>query len=175
MTDNNNFNTPVAGFEQNPSAELERIYNHIYRDSMQEVPVVNHAIEVEAIGFSEWEGHWLGVMLTPWFMNIMVIPKTGSPWPQLEMGKGKEVMLSFPQGEYKFSARDDEGIGSYLSCSLASPVNDWKSHPEAKRTVEDVLHLMKSIPLAQVNEDQSGEASTDAPCMPRRSFIGAAV
>ena len=174
MSDTNNLNTPAAGFDENPSAELERIYEQVYREFMQEVPVVNHAIQVEAINFSEWEGHWLGVMLTPWFMNILVIPKTGSPWPKMEVAKGNEVMLSFPQGDYKFSPRDDEGIGSYLSCSLASPVNDWKSHAEAKRTAEDVLSLIKSIPLAQV-EEETDEASQEAPCMSRRAFMGAAV
>ncbi len=176
MTDNNKLQTPMAGFSENPSAVLEQIYSTIYREQMHDVPVVNPAIQVEAIGFSEWEGQWLGILLTPWFMNVLVIPKVGSPWPELEMGKGKELMLSFPQGEYKFSARVDKGIGSYLCCSLISPVNDWKSHPEAKRTAEDVLRLMKSIPVTHIEDEQS--ESADGGCqqstscdLSRRAFI----
>ncbi|MEH6627513.1 MAG: [NiFe]-hydrogenase assembly chaperone HybE [Motiliproteus sp.] len=178
MIDNNNVQIQTAGFLENPSAVLEQIYTTIYREQMHDVPVVNPAIQIEAIGFSEWEGHWLGILLTPWFMNVLVIQKAGSPWPELEMGKGKELMISFPQGEYKFSAREEKGIGSYLSCSLASPVNDWKSHPEAKRTAEDVLRLMKSIPLTQIDEDESEERNCpqSAPCdMSRRAFIAGRV
>ena len=31
---------------------------------------VNPALAVEAVGFRPWEDHWLGVMVTPWFMNL---------------------------------------------------------------------------------------------------------
>ncbi len=89
-------------------------------------------------------------------------------------------MISFPQGDYKFSAREVLEIGSYLSCSLASPVNDWNTHLEAKRTAEDVLRLMKSIPVAQIEEESESQvegcqAATSSCNMSRRAFMGASV
>ena len=36
---------------------------------------VNPAVEVEAVGFAPWDAHWLGVMVTPWFMNLMLLPR----------------------------------------------------------------------------------------------------
>ncbi len=165
---------PTAGFCADPSAQLESIYTVIYKEQMRDVPVVNHNLRVEAIGFSEWEGHWLGILLTPWFMNLLVIPKAGSPWPELEMGKGKELELSFPQGAYKFSPRFEEEIGSYLSCSLASPVQEWKSHAEAQATALSVLNLLKSIPLHNTEEESATDmAPQHSGCdSSRRAFLG---
>ena len=37
--------------------------------TMQGLAIVNPALEVEAVGFAPWQDHWLGVMVTPWFMS----------------------------------------------------------------------------------------------------------
>ena len=156
------------GFAENPSEVLEKIFNEIHQHQMQGIPVVNPALKVEAIEFGEWEGHWLGVLITPWFMNLLLLPKLGSAWPELKHGKGNELVLSFPQGSYKFSAREEDQIGSYLSCSLASPVHEWKSHAEIRQTAVDVMRLIKSLPVVQISDD---EPVAEACEMSRRGFL----
>lgn len=164
-----------AGLDVNPGPELERLYQQILEDSMQGLPVVNAALNVEAIDFIEWQGHWLGILLTPWFMNLLVIPKLGSPWPEMNSAKGNEIKLAFPQGDYTFKPRDDEGFGPYLCCSLASPVHEWKSHPEARNTARDVLRLIKTIPVRQIEVETINterEACPASDCeVSRRAFL----
>ncbi|MEH6471437.1 MAG: [NiFe]-hydrogenase assembly chaperone HybE [Halopseudomonas sp.] len=168
-----------VGLASDPGPELERIYQQILDESMQGLPVVNAALKVEAIDFIEWEGHWLGVLLTPWFMNLLVIPKQGSPWPEMKTGKGKghEVVLTFPQGDYKFNPRDDEGFGSYLCCSLASPVHEWKTHIEARNTARDVMRLIKTLPVKQIEIETEAVAVDASDCqandcqVSRRAFL----
>ncbi len=170
-----------AGFSDNPASLLERVFEHILTERMQGLPVINSALRVEAVDFTEWEGHWLGVLITPWFINLMIIPKRGSPWPELEMGKGKELKINFPQGSYKFSARQEEGVGSYLNCSLASPVHEWKSQSDAVNTANDVMRLIKLIPLVSVEDKVENSAATSCnksekepvDChLTRRGFLG---
>nr|WP_255537760.1 [NiFe]-hydrogenase assembly chaperone HybE [Motiliproteus sp. SC1-56] len=160
---------------------MEAVFNAILSERMAGLPVVNTALAVEAVGFQAWEGHWLGVLITPWFLNLLIVPKAGSPWPQqFETGKGKEVVLAFPQGEYKFSPRREESIGSYLSCSLASPVHEWKAQAEIRRTAEDVLQLLKSIPVRAIEPEQAAtdngqeQPASQGCALSRRAFLGGA-
>ena len=42
---------------------------------MAGVPMLNPALRVQAVGFRHWQSHWLGVLVTPWFMNLMLLPR----------------------------------------------------------------------------------------------------
>jgi [NiFe] hydrogenase assembly HybE family chaperone len=101
------------------------------------------------------------------------------------MGKGKELKINFPQGSYKFSARQEEEVGSYLNCSLASPVHEWKSQSDAVDTAKDVMRLIMLIPLANVEDkvEDKVENSVATSCnknenepvdchLTRRGFLG---
>ena len=47
---------------------------------MAGLAVVNPALEVEAVEFARWEGRWLGVMVTPWSMNLVLLPDDPVAW-----------------------------------------------------------------------------------------------
>lgn len=160
----------TTGFAENPGPVLERLFEAIYRERMQGLPLVNTRIGVEALGFEVWEGHWLGILITPWFMNLLLIPRQGSPWPAFEMSRRKqeELVLRFPRGDYKFRVRHEEGIGSHLASSLASPVKEWQSHAELRQTALEVLQLLRTLPVTQL--DESGEPESGCQ-LSRRAFL----
>lgn len=83
---------------------------------MRGVPVLNSALRVEAVGFTPWLGNCLGVLITPWFMNLMLLPDQGGEWEELAVGV--RVTQVFPSGAYGFIVCSEEGIGRYLMCSL---------------------------------------------------------
>ena len=35
------------------------------RERMHDVPILNPALNVEAVDFQRWQRHWLGVLVTP--------------------------------------------------------------------------------------------------------------
>ena len=43
------------------------------------LPIYNPTLAVEAVGFREHEGRQVGVIVTPWFMNLTVLPIGGGP------------------------------------------------------------------------------------------------
>lgn len=118
-------------------ADLEHEFRRVYLEQMQDVPIVNPALEVAAVGFRDWQGYELGVMLTPWFMNLMLLPGEHEPWPTMRIGDAREY--AFPSGRYEFLLGEQQGIGRYLACSLFSPVFEFEDQVGALATAEAVL------------------------------------
>jgi [NiFe] hydrogenase assembly HybE family chaperone len=112
-----------------PSPRLTAAFREV-AGRMQGLGFVNPALAVEAIGFAPWQGHWLGVMLTPWFMNLVLLPHDRSRWQPLPVG-GKRK-LRFPAGVYEFIGADDPLVGEHQTCSLFSPVLEFEDHAAAR-------------------------------------------
>jgi [NiFe] hydrogenase assembly HybE family chaperone len=120
---------------------------------MQGLGFVNPALAVDAVGFAPWQGHWLGVMVTPWFMNLVLLPHDRSRWQPLPVG-GKRK-LRFPAGVYEFIGADDPLVGEHQTCSLFSPVLEFEDHAAARL----VAQLAREALL--------DEANAEAPEVPR--------
>jgi [NiFe] hydrogenase assembly HybE family chaperone len=102
--------------------------------------MVNPALGVAAVGFAEWEGRWLGVMVTPWFMNLMLVPRDAAAWTPLRLGAKRRYRL--PAGEYEFIGGDDPAIGEYQMCSLFSPMFDFHDMETATLTAKLALEAL---------------------------------
>lgn len=132
------------------AALLEADFREIYNARMRDVPLVNPALQVEAIGFRLHEGRPIGVLISPWFMNIVQLPAQGEDWSDLHPGV-KEV-LTFPSGEYEFIHNTRETTGGFKACSLFSPMEDFPTQAQA-------VDVAKAIMLALF--DEADRAETD--------------
>ena len=56
--------------------------------------MLNPALSVEAVGFRPWDEHWLGVLVTPWFMNLWLMPRVASRMAADR--RGREPALRLP-------------------------------------------------------------------------------
>jgi len=167
-----------------PSMRLDAAYRAV-APRMRDLSVFNPALEVEAIGFAPWEGAWLGVMLTPWCMNLALLPHEPARWRPLATGAKRHYV--FPAGEFEFVGACDDAIGEYQVCSLFSPVHEFTDHPTARL----VATLAREALFDAANADPSGidsaapapaavapgplariESSLDAP-MSKRDFLRA--
>jgi [NiFe] hydrogenase assembly HybE family chaperone len=130
MTDTANRPDAAAGppLLPDPSPRLNAAYRAIAR-RMDGLAFVNPAIDVEAVAFAPWESHWLGAMVTPWCINLMLLPRDASAWTSLP--QGKKLRYVFPAGEYEFISSRDDAIGEYQMCSLISPVLELPDHATA--------------------------------------------
>ncbi len=54
------------------SADIEETFTHIQNEQMKDIPILNHAIRVETVAFQAWCGCCAGILITPWFMNLML-------------------------------------------------------------------------------------------------------
>ena len=119
------------------SQGLERAFSRILRERMRHMPVINDDLRVEAVGFRPWQGHSLGVMVTPWFMGLMLIPREGDDWSRLRLGE--KCIHEFPTGAYEFTVAEEDGIGRYQMCTLFSPMSRFADQQTAVATAEVVL------------------------------------
>lgn len=118
-------------------AALVADFIEIWHAKMRDVPMVNKALHVQATGFRLWEGRPLGVLVSPWFMNLILLPATGEDWSDLHRG-AKEV-VAFPSGSYEFIHNTREAIGGYKACSLFSPMGDFQSQAQAVEVAQAVM------------------------------------
>ena len=115
-----------------PSSRLETAFRTVHAERMQGLAFVNAAVNVEAVGFAPWRHYWLGVMLTPWSMNLLLAPRETRAWRPLSPGEKRRY--TFPAGTFDFISAREDAIGEYLICSLFSPVLEFADHATARQT-----------------------------------------
>jgi [NiFe] hydrogenase assembly HybE family chaperone len=121
-----------------PAAQkLESVFNEIARTRMADVPIINSALRVEAVGFREWEGRWIGVLVTPWTMNLVLLP--GQNAPLIPLALDEKSVWNFPSGAYEFMGLNDPVIGTCHICPLISPVTEFDSHDEALAVAQEII------------------------------------
>jgi [NiFe] hydrogenase assembly HybE family chaperone len=131
---------PAVARSDNPSAFLEQHYQHVWQTRMRGLPFVNSSLEVEVIEFVRHEGDWLGVIVTPWFLNLFLLSGGGSLWSDIAAGERCHVQL--PCGRLQFIADDDPDIGPYQYCPLIAPVSEL---PDAGTAHQAALDALKAV------------------------------
>ncbi len=116
---------------------LEASFRKIEQDQMQDMPVLNASISVQAVGFREWNGRQLGVMVTPWMMSLFLLPSQGDDWSEIPLGEARHQV--FPEKTYDFSINEFEGVGRCQTHALHSPMFKFDTHQEAVKEAERVL------------------------------------
>ena len=118
-------------------AALEAEFLEIHNAKMRNVPFANKALNVQAVGFGPWQGHYLGVLIAPWFMNLTILPGPGTDWSGLTTGDTE--LIDLPSGTYEFIHTVRPGMGGYKSCSLFSPMAEFNSQLQATDVARAVM------------------------------------
>lgn len=122
------------------AAELERVFDSILHERMRGMPVLNPALAVKAVGFRDWHGDCLGVLITPWFMNLVLLPHDAAAGQTRQ--PGDKLAVRFPSGAYEFIVNAEAALGTYLSCSLFSPMFDFADQQAAEATAAAVMEAL---------------------------------
>lgn len=112
-------------------------FTEVWHGKMRDVPIVNKLLHVQAVGFLVHEGRPIGVLISPWFMNLVVLAGEGEDWSTLVPGT-KEV-IGFASGEYEFIHNVREMVGGYKACSLFSPMGEFRSQAQAVDVARAVM------------------------------------
>lgn len=149
--------------------DLVERYRDIARERMRGLAIYNDRLEVEAIGFRDFKGHAMGALVTPWFMNLILLPQ-GDDWSDRPVGSVSE--WSLPAGEHEFTTCRDESLGTYLSAVLFRTMTHFPDQQTAQAIAQEVLERLFAAPAAQ--QPQSGEEtpSSTSPLSRRELFGG---
>lgn len=121
--------------------KLAGLYSHIHRTAMRGVPICNDALAVEAIGFRRFGDYALGIVVTPWFANLVAAAPNGVETDRLFPDPAR-LRLRFPAGDVDFSVSDLEGFGRIASCSLFSPMSEFVDHDAARAAAQAALEAL---------------------------------
>lgn len=113
---------------------LAAAYRKIGDRAMRDLPIYNDALAVEAIGFRLYGGTIVGIVITPWFMNVVM--------PAGEVAREASVpslRRRFPAGDIEFAVSEVAPAGRIASCSLFSPMFQFADMASARATAEAAL------------------------------------
>lgn len=141
--------TVTNGFQLNPSALLETAFQAIADGEMQDLPFFQPQIPVRACGFQLFERQWVGTILTPWMLSLMVLPGPEQVWQLYAVGD--KLALSLPCGSVRFIVGEIAGCGQYLACSLMSPLDRHLGAEQALALAQQSARMALSLPVADGN------------------------
>lgn len=145
-------------------AALRAGFSRIQQQSMQDVPLLNPKLHVASVGFRPWQAYWLGVLITPWMMKLVGLPK------QLQTQEQPEVNWQFPSGEYTLTLDVVEELGAYYSVSLFSPMQEFRDQAQAQATAVAVMQGLFAVPK-QRTETTTPKQRDPARRMTRRDLL----
>lgn len=118
------------------SKRLETCFRQVHTERMDGIPILNDALEVRAVGTDAWNGFWLSILITPWFINVVLLPQE----PDGEtIRTGEKRMFGFPAGSFEFIRGNEDDLGPFWMCSLFSPVFEFTDMETAEATAQAAL------------------------------------
>lgn len=136
---------------------------------MRDLPIYNDKIAIEATGFRPFgDGELLGVVLTPWFMNMITLPIEPVPMNMAEIGR--TVSIELPAGKRAFVVGGDGTIGLYKAHSLHSPVLNFTLPGQAQAEARRMLGLLMTLPEV-ASETAAKNGSDAASGLDRRALL----
>jgi [NiFe] hydrogenase assembly HybE family chaperone len=155
--------TPLARLGERTQA-LEALFADIALTRMAGVPVLHRGLQVEAVDFALHaadehgaEPGALGVLLTPWFMNLVWLPLERRDHPACV---GLSHNRAVGDQAFEFIAAHEARFGSFDACSLFSPMFQFADHTAARATAAAVLASLRAH-----------KPPRDEKPPPRRSFL----
>lgn len=144
-----------------------------YRDTVQPqmcgLPMYNANLQTEAIGFEWRDGRLSGVLLTPWFMNLVLLPNESDEW--LNLPPGKTFNVDFPSGNQTCLLSAPEGIVQHLSLPLFTTVQNFTDQDDARRVAEEVLRQLYFDAANANAADISQDGMRSRQTMSRRDLL----
>lgn len=139
---------------------LEQVFADIAATRMQGVPVLNPALRVQAVGFAPQAdpegGEWLlGILVTPWFMNLVCLPLDLAQAGENVLGVGQKAKRQIGSETFELIGAHEDGLGAFACCSLFSPMFEFADHAAAVATACEVLNLLRTPAAASVVEAPS--------------------
>ncbi|NLH80603.1 MAG: [NiFe]-hydrogenase assembly chaperone HybE [Phyllobacteriaceae bacterium] len=150
------------------ASRLAALYAAIAERSMRDLPVYNPRLRVEAVGFRRDGDRVVGVLATPWFMNLVVTAASDDA-PLAPHPAGASVTHAFAGGEFDFVVGALDGFGRVDGASLFSPMFDFDD-PEVVRAVAEAA-IAEVVTAPQPETPAPPAPASEAPRLDRRALL----
>ncbi len=136
------FVRPEASAEGREVSSLRDAYEAVAK-RMVGLPIVNPKLQVALVGFRPFANGQAGVVVTPWFMNVVVVPPKGEA-PRVS---GASVSRTFPSGTVELMVGHLEGVGPIETASLFSPMHEFRDAAQAEAVALEAVEALFAPPV----------------------------
>ncbi|WP_172600018.1 [NiFe]-hydrogenase assembly chaperone HybE [Sulfuricystis multivorans] len=150
-------------FSEDPGARIEEVFRRIQEERMAGLPFINPALSVAAVGFARHGADWRGVLLTPWGIQLLLLPAVAD-WPVPPLLT--RAFRQYPAGTFAFLPNHEKELGDYLACPLISDMHPFADQQTALATARACLIALDIPPVR--SEAQPAAPASDG----RRRFLG---
>jgi len=133
----NQADSPVVPYAESPAALLAAHYRAVWQRGEPDMAEINPALDVESLGFARHAGDWFGVVITPWFLRLYLLPGGGTLWGEIPAGQRR--FLELPGGTLPFVAAREEELGTYQFSTLIMPMSLVPDMAAARQIAVDAL------------------------------------
>lgn len=109
---------------------------------MKSLPICHPALSVETVGFVPCDEGRLGVLVTPWCMNLVFVPPPGTH------AEGERT-FGLPAGPVTLTWQELEGFGSLGSKSVFSPMAQFPDQATAIETARELMRTLLAAPAPE--------------------------
>lgn len=158
-------------WDASPERVVQAWFERVLAERMQGLPFLNPALSVLAFDFRREDGDWLGGLVTPWSVQLMLLPGGGCLWCDTPAGERSGVAL--PVGTLPFIADEgDTRLPAFQYFPLLNTVTALADDEAARELVRDALRTACLPPPGA--EPMPAEAPTAQPTVDpgRRRFLG---
>jgi [NiFe] hydrogenase assembly HybE family chaperone len=124
-------------------AALLRHFEKIERQHMRGLPIVNSKLHVEAIGARRFGEHKVLVLISPWFMNLVLLPGNDD-WNRF--AQGDSCNIEMPAEKMEFTVCHDDGVGTFLTAIMFRTVCDFPDQETARNIATEILQTLFAKP-----------------------------
>lgn len=149
---------------------LEAAFRAIHDTRMQGLGLCHPGLQVKAVGFAPEAAEpqiAVGVLLTPWAMNLLRIALDAAAAATLA-DVGRQRLRAVGGRSVEFLGAHEAAIGRFETCSLFSPMSGFADQASAVATAREVLRLLRE-PLAATPAAPRTAAAD--PVAERRRFL----
>jgi [NiFe] hydrogenase assembly HybE family chaperone len=119
-------------------AGLAAAFERIAATRMAGLPLNNPVLRVECAGFRPLdERHRVGVLITPWAINLVLLDDRASG--ALRLAADSRRTWEFPSGSYEFMGGEEPECGAYQFCSLFSPAFEFADQGSAVAAAHAIM------------------------------------
>jgi [NiFe] hydrogenase assembly HybE family chaperone len=119
--------------------KLHAVFSDIAATRMAGLPICNAALRVEVVGWREWNGRHVAVLVTPWTINLILLPGSEALDP---LPLDVKQTWTFPSGNYDFMGLNEAVLGVSHICSLVSPTLHIATQEDAVNIAQQIMQYL---------------------------------
>ena len=151
-------------FTDDPGELIAAHYAQLWEASTPPASEINPRLQVEVSAFARCQGDWLGTVIAPWAIHLILINGGGSLWGDIPAGQRRYVDL--PGGTLAFVADGDPEIAAWQYASLLDSIGEAADMAAARLIAADGMRLALSLP-----EVAGAQAAAPKAPVSRRGFL----